>query len=79
MNKKELIKQYVLENYPAAFEDMTEETDLIETGVLDSMGIIELVAYLEKTFNVAFPDEDITIENFGSINQINNYLSTHGV
>ncbi len=79
MNKVELIKNYILQNYPTASDDISGDTDLIETGILDSMGIIELVSYLEKEFSLSFPDDDITVDNFGSIDKIVSYLATHNV
>jgi len=44
-----------------------DEDDLIESGVIDSLGIFQLVAFLEERFGVAIGDEEIVPENFGSV------------
>jgi acyl carrier protein len=47
--------------------DIDDEEDLIDSGVIDSLGIFQLVAFLEDRFGVAIGDEEITPDNFGSI------------
>jgi acyl carrier protein len=46
------------------------DEDLIDTGVLDSLGIFQLVAFLEERFGVAIADTEITPENFGTLERI---------
>jgi acyl carrier protein len=46
-----------------------------ETGLLDSAGIMELIVWYEDRFNLAIEQDDITIENFGSVNAMVDYLS----
>ena len=55
-----------------------EDDDLILTQVLDSQGIMRLVAYIEETWIIKVPPEDITLENFGSLRQMDNYLNCRG-
>ena len=43
---------------------------LYELGLLDSMGVIELVEFLENEFNIRIEDEEITYEKMGSINKM---------
>ena len=50
------------------------DLSLVEEGVVDSYGIIDLIEFLESQFDVAVPDEDITKENFGSINKMTEYI-----
>lgn len=45
--------------------------DLFENGMLDSLGIAQLVAALEETFNIEIDPEDILPENFSTVNEIN--------
>lgn len=40
------------------------ETDLLASGVVDSLGVMRLVAFLENTFAVTIAHEDVTMENF---------------
>ncbi len=50
--------------------DVTPDTPLIEEQVIDSMGVMELISYLQETFDVELDMEDLTIENFESIRRI---------
>jgi len=49
---------------------LDDDDDLIDSGVVDSLGIFQLVAFLEESFGIAIGDEEITPENFGSITAI---------
>jgi D-alanine--poly(phosphoribitol) ligase subunit 2 len=46
------------------------ETDLIETGLLDSLALVELLAQLEESFDVSISTDDLELENFRSITSI---------
>ena len=46
------------------------ETDLIETGLLDSLALVELMAQLEESFDVSISTDDMELENFRSITSI---------
>ena len=56
--------------------EIDDDEDLIETGVIDSLGIFQLVAYLEDHFGVAIGDEEITPENFGTIAAIERLVAS---
>ena len=45
--------------------------NLIDTGILDSLGIMKLILFLEEKFSVKITDEDLIPENFESIRTIN--------
>ena len=53
------------------------ETDsLLETGVIDSTGVLELVAFIEETYGIKIEDEEIVPENLDSINNIAYYITS---
>ena len=54
------------------------EDALFETGVLDSFALTDLVAALEKEFNVEIPDADLRPKNFSSVAQIERYINAQG-
>jgi acyl carrier protein len=50
--------------------EIADDEDLIDTGVVNSLGIFQLVAFLEERFKVSVGDEEITPENFSTIERI---------
>jgi len=53
------------------------ETDLLETGLLDSVGMVELLVRLEKRFGVRVPIENLEIEHFRSVAAIATFILAH--
>jgi len=51
-----------------------DNQELLMSGLLDSINVMRLVGYLENEFSTSIPPEDVLVENFGSINQIVDYL-----
>jgi acyl carrier protein len=50
--------------------EISEDTSLIELGVLDSFSMVKLVAYLESAFNIKIEISDLTEENMESLKTI---------
>ena len=50
------------------------DTELLESGLLDSLGVMQLVWFIEQEFGVTVPAEDVVIEHFQSIDRIAAYL-----
>lgn len=53
---------------------ITDDQDLLLSGLLDSLSVIRLVAWLEKQCCFTIPPEDVLVEHFGSLQQIKAYL-----
>lgn len=51
------------------------ETDLVGTGLLDSLALVELLAQLEETFGVTISTDDLELENFRSIASIAGFVA----
>lgn len=49
---------------------ITDDQQLLGSGIIDSTGILELISFLEQEFSVAFEDEELVGENFNSIASI---------
>jgi acyl carrier protein len=60
--------------YVSSPDELDADTPLIETGILDSTGILELVAHLEEQYGVRVRDEDIIPENMNSIARLGRYI-----
>lgn len=65
------IKNEIMRNRNAKLSD---DEDLLSSGILDSLGILQLVAFIEKTFGIHVPDEDVVFDNFQSLGAMASYL-----
>ena len=72
------VRQYICDNFIYRDEDasLSESVSLVESGIIDSMGVLGLVTFLEDQYEVRIPDEDVTPENLDSIQRIAAYI--HG-
>ena len=78
--QKDQIRDFVRENLaaPKGITTFTDEESLTESGVIDSLGILRLVGFLEENFGVRVGDEEITAENLASINIIEQFVLSKG-
>ena len=56
-----------------------KKDNLLEDGIVDSMGMMRLVLYVEEKFNIRIPPEDMSFENFKNVEHIVSYLSEKNV
>ena len=70
----EYIKDEIMRNRNAR---LSEDEDLLSSGILDSLGILQIVAFIEKTFGIRIPDEDVVFDNFQSVNAMAAYLQRY--
>jgi len=62
------IRQFVLQKFPLARKRSVADSDnLLESGIIDSLGVLELVTFFQQEFSVAAADEDLIPENFQNI------------
>jgi acyl carrier protein len=54
------------------------ETDLMQSGALDSLTLVELLLYLEQGLGIKIPLEDLDLDNFRSIARIAEFLGKNG-
>jgi acyl carrier protein len=75
-DRESVIRTFLADNFPLGGDVGTlgAETSLLEAGVIDSTGVLELIGFLEDTFGVAIPDDDLVPANFDTIGSIVRYL-----
>lgn len=56
-------------------EEIDVQDDLLGSGIIDSMGMMKLVLFIETELDIKIPDEDMTVENFMTLENITDYLS----
>ena len=69
----EAIADYVIRTKEPKDFDMASlprDQSLVELGILDSFGVVELIEFLEQTWRITIADDEITKERMGSINKM---------
>ena len=67
---KELIKSYILEKILGEEIEVDNNTSLFDEGIIDSLGQVKLISFLEKKFDLTIDPGEITTDNFDTISQI---------
>ncbi len=55
---------------------LLDHESLLGSGVVDSTGILELIAFLEGKFQIKFADSELVADNFDSVDRIVSFVST---
>ena len=69
------VREFVIKNF--IFEDdgsLTPETSFLDNGIIDSTGVLELIAFVEETYGIKVEDHEIIPENFDSIRNIASFV-----
>ncbi|MBN1955562.1 MAG: acyl carrier protein [Anaerolineae bacterium] len=73
---KDQIRQFLAENF--LFTDDASQLDdsvsLLEEGIVDSTGVLELVGFIEETYGLRVDDEEIVPDNFDSIQRLASFV-----
>jgi acyl carrier protein len=74
------IHGFLLEKFPLARKTGVEkDTALLEKGILDSLGILDVVSFLESDFSITISDEELVPENFQSLGALSSFVrNKHG-
>ena len=70
-------RAYVIENFLYMRPDFIpgDDDSLLGQGIIDSMGVMELVQFLEQQFGVTVSDDEITEAHFGTLSAISRYVA----
>ncbi len=73
---KTQIKKFIAENMLFSGDGFTyaDDASLLDAGVIDSIGVMELVTFIGNTFKVTVPPEDILPDNFDSVQKLADYI-----
>jgi len=78
---EEQIRHYIAENilFSGNGYPHSDDTSFLENGVVDSMNVMELVAFVEETYHTRVEDNEIVPSNFDSVTNLANYLRRKGI
>ena len=72
MDVREMVRGYIVENF--LFGDESPLTgdaiSLLDEGIIDSVGVMELVAFLEQDFDISVEDDELVPDNLDSVSNL---------
>ena len=69
------VRRFILQKFPLARKQQVKDNDaLLEGGMLDSQGVLEVVSFIEERFAISVADEDLVPEHFQTIDRIGAYI-----
>jgi acyl carrier protein len=75
---EEEVRRFLTENFPLSTDgfSLSGSDSLLESGVIDSVGVLELIEFIESSYGVQIPDSEVLPENLDSIDAITRYVGT---
>ena len=72
----EALRRFVDENFLFGVATQYDDDDsFLEYGIIDSTGVLELIAHLESTYDIAIDDEDLVPENLDSVSGLTQFIA----
>jgi acyl carrier protein len=70
------IKQFIVDEFlpDVAVEELDDHYDLLDGAVIDSLGLLQVIAWLEDTFELALDDAEIGPDQFRSVHTIQTFI-----
>jgi len=73
---REIIRNFIYENF--LFNDyhqtLSDHESFLESGIIDSTGVLELVTFVEETFAIHISDDELIPENLDSVRQLDQFI-----
>ena len=74
-NFVEVVRKFIVQKFPLARRrNISDDDNLLESGVIDSLGVLEIVTFLREEFSLEVEDDELTPENFQSISSIAGFV-----
>ena len=74
-DRRQQLRSFLDENFLFGQQNTLKDDDsFLESGILDSTGILQLIAFLGETYGITVLDEEVTPDNLDSIDQVAAYL-----
>jgi acyl carrier protein len=71
----ERVRAFILERFPLARKRGLKDNDpLLESGILDSLGVLDVVSFVEQEFVITVSDEELVPENFQTIERLASFI-----
>ncbi|KQZ82899.1 acyl carrier protein [Mesorhizobium sp. Root157] len=75
---KDKVRSFIIENFlfGDTSYDLAENASLIENDIIDSTAVLELVAFIEDSFDITMSDSDIVPANLDSVARISAFIGS---
>jgi len=71
MEIKKQVHEFITTNfYVPSDEELSDDESLLDAGIVDSTGVLEIIGFLEDTYEIEVADEEMIPENLDSIERI---------
>ena len=72
------LRSFIIEEFAIdlSADQLTDDLDLIETGIVDSLGVLKLIAYIEGEFDLTISPEELDPDNYRTIAMIEEIIKT---
>ncbi len=74
-----LLLDFLCRQFYVDLEDIILDKSLIDTGIIDSMGLIEIASYIKNSYGFTVTKEQMNRENFGSVLRIVDFINKEKV
>jgi acyl carrier protein len=69
--------EFIQNMFPGAGScELSNDDKLLEMGIVDSLGVLEIVTFIQTTYAITVKDEEITGDNFDTISNITTYVTS---
>ena len=74
------IRQFIVDNFlfGQGGDKLQDDTSFLEAGLIDSTGVLELVAFVSNKYGIVVEDEELVPANFDSVDNLVAYLERKG-
>ncbi len=71
---QERVKQFIIDTSYVSEDQVSTDTLIFAQGIMDSMGFITIIEFIEENFSITAADNELLESNFESINAISNFI-----
>ncbi len=76
MEIQNAVKDFLYEDHlEEEFKGLNVDDSLLESGIIDSVKMLDLIGFLEETYKIEVDDDDLYPENFDTLNAIAEYVN----
>jgi Acyl carrier protein len=70
-----VIREFIMKQFPLARQKQVSDNDsLLQDGIIDSLGTLDVVMFIEERFGLVLEDDDLLSDNFESISRLSNFV-----